>query len=995
MADDNTILLGTEVETADAIRSFAELRETAVAEMRKIADDSEKQRIVLDFDEADAALKQVQEEFREVGTVSQESLAKAEAALRKVGGAFGFKEDLKLIPPELEEVSRAAKAAGAAMDRFAADAEKGGRGAQRSATQASVAIDKLETAILQARATGGAVPPEWEKRLASLRAEMARNIETSGRFAAAQKEIQDELAASTERAAGFDEQATTLTEGIIKRFPKAQAAIVGFGASVATVQLAYRETRQFVDFMRERFGIDIDKGIQEGIEAWAEFVDFVVNSEDRIQEAIDLEVNAGLISDRLRRQQGETLQELTARIDSYSAGLRQARLDMEAADEAAQEFAEGVAGIEVGDLEKRIQSLLDVLGQSKGDFGDLASSAVFPRFAGEVKEISEVLRRYKETLRATLSGQELIDFDAAVTTFERSVRDKLAGTVTYAVEQTKALLAVFGVQTPEAIRKSVESLRGLIEVFGGLGEVTHEQAAQVAAEADRILKAIALLPASQREALADTVASLHATSDAYRKHAEDVEAFAASGTKAIEEATAARLAAWEKEKAALAGLSEVAGSTRDALLKSLDTKRPQAGGDRTATDPRGELAELKLKPIQTEEDLARIEQLQDQLGGLRQRQEEARAGSEEVEAAISRFRQELEATGTSLTTLDQEGISVLLSRLQQTAEESGVTASQISEAFAGVDTVVAKARERAAELNSSAVAAQEVARGAAAQAQALGQGTHDIVGSLDKAGQTLISNLETAVETGNRLVERTVETGKKATSDVVAVVEDGQVKIVQAGSATAEFLEKYGEGAEVIAATIGDANKSTGELAAGTEKAGAAVKNLVLGVDGLGTGMERVALESSKATEELQGIQDTADGAGEALKLIGTHATDAATPVSTLATGLEAAGKSAEPLHSSAGSIRQISEDVPDLVRELSQLEKAEATQKRADAYGVLAVNLKACAVAAGQLRAALPSAKEIRDEAEAFEALATALAKVVDGLHAEREAREGEGAPN
>ncbi len=995
MGDENTIVLGTRAETRETVQAFEDLEKEVVSSVRGAAKSIEEQQFVLDFDSARDSLREVEEEFQKTGRTSEEALGKAEAALRKLGPALGFKEDLKLVPPELEEVSRASKEAGSAMERFGAQAGKSVRGAQTAAVQAQGAIVRLEGAIERARATGGIVPPEWEKRLASLRAEMARNVTEAGRFVAIQKDVQDELAASTERAAGFDEQATTLTEGIIARFPKAQAAIVGFGASVATVQLAYRETRQFVDFMRDRFGVDIDKGIKEGIQAWAEFVDFVVNSEDRIQEAIDLEVNAGLISDRLRRQQGETLQELTARIDSYSAGLRQARLDMEAGDEAAQEFAEGVAGIEVGDLEKRIQSLLDVLGQFKGDFGDLASSAVFPRFAGEVKEISEVLRRYKETLRATLSGQELIDFDAAVTTFERSVRDKLAGTVAYAVEQTKALLAVFGVQTPEAIRKSVESLRGLIEVFGGLGKVTHEQAAQVAAEADRILKAIALLPASQREALADTVASLHATSDAYRKHAEDVTAFAASGTKAIEEATAARLAAWEKEKEALAGLSEEAGSTRAALLKSLDTKKPEAGDDRRATDPRGELAELKLKPIQTEEDLARIEELQDQLGGLRQKQEEARAGSEQVEAAIARFRQELEATGTALSTLDQEGISVLLSRLQQTAEESGVTASQISEAFAGVDTVVAKAKERAAELNSSAVAAQEVARGAAAQAQALGQGAQDIVGSVDTAGQTLIANLETAVQAGNTLIERTVDTGKRAAADVVAVVEDGQVKILQAGSATAEFLEKYGEGAEVIAATIGDANKSTGELAAGTEKAGAAVKNLVLGVDGLGTGMERVALESGKATEGLQGIQDTADGAGEALELIGTHATDAAAPVGILATGLEAAGKSAEPLHSSASSIRQISEDIPDLVRELSQLEKAEATQKRADAYGVLAVNLRACAVAAGQLRAALPSAKEIREEAEALEALATALSKVVDGLLAEREAREGEGEPN
>lgn len=949
MADENTIVIGTRAETRETLQAFDELEKEAVSSVRGAARSIEEQEFLLNFDAARDSLREVEEEFKKTGRTSEEALGKAEAALRKLGPAFGFKDDLKLVPPELEEISQASKAAGAAMERFAADAEKGGRGAQRSATVAAVAIDKLETVIQQARLTGGPVPAEWEKRLADLRVEMARNIETSGRFAAAQKDIQDELAASTERAAGFDEQATNLTEGIINRFPKAQAAIVGFGAAAATVQLAYRETRQFVDFMRDRFGVDIDKGIQEAIVSWGEFVDFVVNSEDRIEEAINLEVNAGLISDRLRRKQGETLQELTARLDSYSAGLRQARLDMEAGDKAAQKFAEGVAGVEVEDLETRIQNLLDVLGQFKGDFGDLAESSVFPRFAGEVKNISELLARYKETLRATLSGQELIDFDAAVTTFERSVRDKLAGTVAYAVEQTKALLAAFGVQTPEAIRASVESLRGLIEVFGGLGKATHEQAEQVAGEADRILKAIALLPAGQREALVDVTASLHATSDAYRKHAEDVAAFAASGTAAIEEATEARLAAYAKERAALENLSETAKSAQDSLLDALKAKDGKGGPAASPDDARSELRELKTKPLQTDEDLARIEELQEQLGGLRQKQEEARAGSDQVSEAIGRFREELDSTGTALTTLDQEGISVLLSRLEQTATESGVTASQISEAFAGVDTIVANAQQRASELNGSAAAAQAAAEQAASAAKSLGEGTQNIVASVDATGQVLISN-----------------------------------------------LEEVGKGAEVIKATLDDATTSGAEWSKATEESGAAVDALVLGVDKLGAGMDKVSAETAKAGQGLEDIADTADRAGDGLELIGTHATDAAEPVGKLATGLDLAGKSAEPIHSTASSIRQISEDVPELVQELSRLEPVETTAKRADAYGTLAVNLKACAVAAGQLRAALPSAKEIQAEADALEAVATALAKVVKGLEAERAAREGEeGAPN
>lgn len=955
-SDDNTIVLGTRLESRETLQALDVLGEEVVSKIRDAAGTVEQEQFILNFDDARKSLRGIVEEFERTGKTSEEALGKAEAALRKVSGALSFEENLKLVPPEFEDISRASKSAGEAMEHFQKQAESGGKGAQRSAAQAQLAIDKLETAIEAARRTGGPVSTEWERRLVSLREEMRRGVETAGRFAAAQKDVQDELAASTEKAASFDEQATNLTDAIIKRFPKAQAAVIGFGASLATLQTAYSETRQFVDFMRERFGVDIDKAVQESIQGWALLIDEVVHGEERAQQAAERTANAAKIAAALGLERGKAgaaaVEDAQALLAQFEAIQQQIYQINQSGTQGLRDLAEGLAGIKTEDLEERLNRTLDVVSLFNGNMAELAASPSFPAFAEEVRKLAEILDKHGEALRANLSGQELIDFEAAVDTFQGSVRAKLAATVAFAVEATKDLLEAFGVQTPEAIRKSTDSLRGLIEVYGGLGKVTQEQAVQVAAEADRILKAIALLPPGQRAALADITASLHATSDVYRQHAEDVAAFAASGTKAIEEATEDRLAAWRKEREALRDLSAEAGSARDALLSTLKTKdsgRPGGG-----PDERAELRDLKAKPFQSEEDIARIAELEEGLlgvgratGQLQEKQREGAASSEAVAAAIAKFREELVSTGGALNDLDKGAISVFLGRLQQTADEGNATAAVIQDAFGAVERTVADAQQRAAELNTAAAAGVQVAQAAASQAKALGDGTQNIVASVDAAGEILISN-----------------------------------------------LDDVRKGSEVVKATLDDAATSGAEWSKATEKSGAAVDALVLGVDGLTAGMERVSVESARAGDGLQGIQDKGEGAGEALKLLSTHAGDAAEPVARVAKGLQAAAASVEPLHSSAEAVRSMAEDAPGLARDLAQLQTAAEIEKRAAALGLMATNLLSCALAAERLAKAL-NPTQIKAEADALDALADSLGRVAQGLEAERAAREGEGAPN
>lgn len=1005
--DDSKMLLGVGLNEADARAMEAavkELAEKVGADLERLAEgeDGEARKLQLDTKEAVEALAQVSEEAEKTGRTSEESLARAEAALRKLGPTFGFKEDLKLVAPEFEEISRASAEAGAAVERFGKLAESGSKGAERAAVQADLAVERLAAEIERTRATGGPVPQEWERRLASYRQGLERGQEAAGRFAASQRRVQDELAKSREKFASMEDQARTLPEAIIRKWPAAEATVVSFGAALATLEVSYAQTREFVKWTKEHFGVDIDAGIQKAIQSTIEYLRFEKgfreSSGARVKqrrEDEELERNAARISSDLRRREGETLEELVVRIDNYRNGLRQLLQEQEKSGRAQRAFIEAASGTTLEKLQERISNASEVVKAFGGDFEAISKSGLFPEFSSEIDGIVRALERYGAAFRLTLEGEELKKFDALLLAFQTSVREKLVGTVQYAAEQTRLLLESFGIQTPEAIRKSTESLESLIETLGGLGGVSREQAEKIATEAQRILQAIALLPAEQREALADITASLHATSDAYREHAESVVSFSASGTEAVQKATEDRIAAWEREKAALSGLVEAAGTARDELLKSLEPAgRQPSRGDRQ-TDPRSELQDLKLKPIQSEEDLARIAELEDQLGGLREKQREATAGSEEVAQAIARFREELASTGTTLSDLDKGAIKAFLSRLQQTADEGGATAAVIEDAFGAVNRTVTAAQKRAELLASAAARTEQIAAAAAQTARGLGQGVEDIVASVDKSGQLLVSNLETAVNAGNELVERTVDTGKKATQDVVAVVVDGQQVITQAGSATAQFIEKYSDGAQVVKETIEGANKQTESLKQGITAAGTAVSGLARETGKLGEGMETVALETAKAGSSLETIADSAEGASEGIRLIAAHAASAGEPVAKLAGGLETAAASKPGLEAAAAALADMAKEAPQLANDLSRLEPAEKIQARAEAYKALSVSLQACAVAAGRLRAALPSVQEIRREAEALEALADALERVASGLESERAAREGEEATN
>lgn len=174
-----------------------------------------------------------------------------------------------------------------------------------------------------------------------------------------------------------------------------------------------------------------------------------------------------------------------------------------------------------------------------------------------------------------------------------------------------ALLA-FGVQTPDALRRSAESVVALAAAFGPLGTVTKEEAEKVAGEAGKILGEIGLLPPAQRAAVKDIEGSLvdlvvkYGTAAAKQKdYALDVQQYEAGLI--------------EKRKAAAASLAATLASGLSALIQQLReaeaaTKGLGEGGDTSVLKKElADLQELQDKGPITQEQQARINELTDAL----------------------------------------------------------------------------------------------------------------------------------------------------------------------------------------------------------------------------------------------------------------------------------------------------------------------------------------------------------------------------------------------
>lgn len=173
----------------------------------------------------------------------------------------------------------------------------------------------------------------------------------------------------------------------------------------------------------------------------------------------------------------------------------------------------------------------------------------------------------------------------------------------------------FGIDTPEAIGRSVEMLERYREEAGKAGSSTKEQAELIVAEAKKILEAIALLPAGQRQALAEQSAALRKYVEEYGAAAQSQKAYTGEVSKAEEEAAKRAEALYKERAEAIKKFKEgTVGEFRDLIAKLEEASKSKA-------DPKSaeslESLRAELEALQGKGQLDLVEQSRlDQLPGL-------------------------------------------------------------------------------------------------------------------------------------------------------------------------------------------------------------------------------------------------------------------------------------------------------------------------------------------------------------------------------------------
>ena len=747
------------------------------------------------------------------------AVSKLEAEIRALRAAGGdvtaleaalasLRAELKATAADASGVASAFRGADAAIERFETVAKKSVRGAAQAAISAKVEIEQLAAETNRLRDSGKNVEV-YERRLQSLEARYRGAERSAAIFRRAQKDVDDEFKLATVRAGEVEGQISSLTDAIILKFPKAEQTILGFGASLLTLRTAYAETRQFVSFMKETFGVDIDAAVKQSLAGWFELDDRIGALQRRMLGLAGEEVslaNKTKILAAANIQHGESVAEVEAAYAKLTEGMQEQRQQIAENQKGFQALLEAAAGTKVDDLAAGVDILtksLNDLGVQIGDtaiFGakstqdlegalqKLAGTQAFPEFLERLKqterqldamrgvvdflptEAREKLERYiklfDEQLKPILQSvpalaadavaalekfgvktprdisaaiDSLLGFQAAVqatgrvTTEQAQIIRTEARRIVEAIDQmpvaaqvqfadardalealassvtgfADVALASFGVKTPEAIERSITSIDGLIAAFGPLGKVTAEQAAVVVAELQKILDAISILPAEQRAAMAEQETAVRALADQYgeiavrrKQYAEDIVA--------AEEKQLAR------EKEILAERQEMLSTFASAfeqLQSKLDGKK---GGDAAAAEVeklKTELSGLEDLAILTPEQVARMAELQDQIGeatvasaAFATGNQAASLSVEEVDDAVVGLIDSLKANKQAwqdLPLASQEAIANMVGRLQQAGQEGTATAATIEDAFLTVGQIITQAGGSLGELGTA------------------------------------------------------------------------------------------------------------------------------------------------------------------------------------------------------------------------------------------------------------------------------------------------------
>lgn len=264
-----------------------------------------------------------------------------------------------------------------------------------------------------------------------------------------------------------------------------------------------------------------------------------------------------------------------------------------------------------------------------------------------------------------------------------------------------AAAATFGIATPDAITRSIEALQGLIATWGGVSNVTQEQAARIAAEAQKIRESIATLPPAERDAAAAQAQILEGITVTYGRVAGSRQKFAVDILEAERKAAEEEARLIEERRQRLQSLADTIGGTFRELRDSLN--QPTGGEDIAAlTAEIQELEKANLEAGLSIDQLNKLGELQGQLATAQQaaagwgaEAKKTTAGAKEVDAAMASLFDTLAQDGgrafRELTEVQRGQVESLLRNLQQTARETGVTEEEIVGTFGKIGETLAEA----------------------------------------------------------------------------------------------------------------------------------------------------------------------------------------------------------------------------------------------------------------------------------------------------------------
>lgn len=665
------------------------------------------------------------------------------------------------------QAEAAASEAAAAVSRFGDAAAKGGKGAERAAAQAAVAIEKLENEIRELRAAGGNVEV-LEGQLRELNAQMERNVATAGKMRRALADAKDEFKASTARAGELEGQIGSL-EGILNVLGAstlgnvASKAVALQGAFLITVAAA-KQIFDILDALTKQAGAAWEESLSRQDAAMraasgetgqyaanlrnvlakngydvanASLADLMKMEEEFVGRLRARGAEMAKLSTQIKGDQkslqDDTAVTLGALKDLGAEQLNNTAIAGRALDvvrelvarykELGQEVPEALREWSVA-LERiagQHESLLSILDRVLSAVGVRGPAAIdkqidaLREYAGEVERSGAVTAD-----QAGLILSQIDQIRKALELLPESQQEAAAGMIASLEdleERYRGLanvaLSSFGVQTPDAIDRSIAKVDGLLAAFGPLGKVTAEQAAIVVAELQKILEAIALLPAEQKAAMVDQETAIRALADQYGEIAVRRKQYAAD-ILAAEEAQLAR----EKEIVAeRQELLSTFASTFEQLQSKLAGKQ---GGDAAAAEVeklKTELAGLEDLAILTPEQVARMAELEDQIGSATVASAAFATGNkaaslsvEEVDGALVGLIDSLKDTEGGFANLPlaaRAAVENMVGRLQQAAQEGTATGDTLNDVFLTVGRIVDEAGGSMGDLGTAINRANE------------------------------------------------------------------------------------------------------------------------------------------------------------------------------------------------------------------------------------------------------------------------------------------------